>query len=180
MAIPQLTAQEQAEVAGLVAIYISSQRQAFRRQGIPLSAVQIAAMSAFFSPGLLDAARLLVLTDTRVQNPHFYPQLAARGFTNLPDFQQMAAITFNDVVVAHGPFSDGLLFHELVHVEQYRQLGVDHFAELYVRGFLTGDGYGGIPLEINAYELGDRFERNPDSKFSIQQEVATWIREDRF
>ena len=62
--------------------------------------------------------------------------LRTMGFPNLPDQSTMGAITFNDVVVSHEPFSSGLLFHELVHVEQYRQLGVPRFAELYVRGFL--------------------------------------------
>ena len=180
MGTPQLTAQEQGEVASLVAMYIAGQRQAFQPQGIPLSAAQMTAMNGFFRPELLHTTRLIVLTNARVQNPRFYPRLAALGFTNLPDFQEMAAITFKDVVVSHGPFSDGLLFHELVHVEQYRQLGVDRFAELYVRGFLTGGGYEGIPLEINAYELGERFERNPESKFSVEKEVAAWIRENRF
>jgi hypothetical protein len=42
------------------------------------------------------------------------------------------------VVVSHQPFNHGLLFHELVHVEQYRQLGIQQFANLYVRGFLRG------------------------------------------
>jgi hypothetical protein len=42
----------------------------------------------------------------------------------------------------------GLLFHELVHVEQYRQLGIPRFAELYVRGFLSGGGYGYKPCTI--------------------------------
>jgi hypothetical protein len=53
------------------------------------------------------------------------------GFNNLPDQSTMAAITFCDVVVSHESFSDGLLFHELVHVEQYRQLGISRFSELY-------------------------------------------------
>ncbi len=64
-----------------------------------------------------------------------FHQSAAHKFTktieqereNLPDQFAMAAITFCDVVVSHSPFSDGLLFHELVHVEQYRQLGVQGF-----------------------------------------------------
>jgi hypothetical protein len=30
--------------------------------------------------------------------------------------------------------------HELVHVEQYRQLGIPKFADLYVRGFLNAEG----------------------------------------
>jgi hypothetical protein len=99
---------------------------------------------------------------------------------NLPDFQQMTAITFNDVVVSHEAFSNGLLFHELVHVEQYRRLGVTRFADHYVRGFLAGAGYGGIPLEINAYDLGGRFEADPDHAFSVEDEVSAWISEKRF
>src|SRR5690349_24230460 len=55
-------------------------------------------------------------------------------------------------------FRSGVLFHEVVHAEQYRQLGLGRFAELYVRGFLSGGGYDGIPLEVNAYTLGTRFE----------------------
>jgi hypothetical protein len=91
----------------------------------------------------------------------------------------MSAITFSDVVVSHEQFTDGLLFHELVHVEQYQQLGIARFAELYVRGFLSGGGYDGIPLERNAYELGERFERNPEIQFSVADEVSRWIAEGR-
>ena len=98
------------------------------------------------------------------------------GFTNLPNFNTMAAVTFCDVVVSHQPFSDGLLFHELVHVEQYRQIGsITRFAELYVSGFLSGGGYNGIPLEINAYDLGSRFERSPQTRISVADEVGAWI-----
>src|SRR6266567_3326166 len=68
----------------------------------------------------------------------------------------------------------------LVHVEQYRQLGGLRFSELYVRGFLSGGGYDGIPLEVNAYALGRRFEGNPRQQFSVADEVARWVREDRF
>jgi hypothetical protein len=53
----------------------------------------------------------------------------------------------------HGDFSNGLLFHELVHVEQYRQLGIPRFSELCVRGFLNGGSYEAIPLEVSAYTL---------------------------
>ena len=61
----------------------------------------------------------------------------------------MAAVTFCDVVVSHQPFTYGLLFHELVHVEQYRQLGIPRFAELYVRGFLSGGWYDGLRFWTN-------------------------------
>jgi len=69
------------------------------------------------------------------------------------------------------PLTDGLLFHELVHVEQFHQLGIPWFSELYVRGFLSG-GYDGIPLELNAYALGRHFEAHPRRRFSVADVVA--------
>jgi hypothetical protein len=73
-----------------------------------------------------------------------------------------------------------LLFHELVHVEQYRQLGVPRFAELYVSGFLSSGSYEAIPLEVNAYALGARYENDSAQHFSVADEVSTWIAEGRF
>jgi hypothetical protein len=64
--------------------------------------------------------------------------------------------------------------------EQYRQLGIERFSELYVRGFVSGGGYDGIALEVNACELGSRFQGNPRRRFSVADEVARWVREDRF
>jgi hypothetical protein len=112
--------------------------------------------------------------------PPFYEMLRQMGLVNLPDFSTMVAVTFDDVVISHQPFTDGLLFHELVHVEQYRRLGIPRFAELYVRGFLTGGGYDGIPLELSAYLLEDRFESDPQTRFSVEDEVTAWIRQGRF
>jgi hypothetical protein len=43
--------------------------------------------------------------------------------------------------------------------EQYRQLGITRFSELSVRGFLNGGSYEAIPLDVNAYTLGGRFEQ---------------------
>lgn len=128
---------------------------------------------------VLDNVRVLVLQGERVPNPDFYPMLRGLGFNNLPDQSAMGAITFRDVVASHEPFSDGLLFHELVHVEQYRQLGVPGFSELYVRGFLNGGSYEAIPLEVNAYSLEDRFRRDPRRVFSVQAEVTQWLAEGR-
>lgn len=113
-------------------------------------------------------------------NPEFYPMLRDLGFNNLPDQSMMAAITFSDKVVSHVHFSNGLLFHELVHVEQYRQLGIPRFAELYVLGFVNGGSYEAIPLEVNAYALEGRYENNHAQHFSVAEQVAAWIAENRF
>jgi len=178
--MPQLSPETIQQVGAAVADYIMSQRNCFLNRCASLSGVQKSAMTGFFRADLLEGAKLLTLEKERIGNPEFYPMLKGIGFSNLPDFAWMAAVTFKNVVVSHEPFSDGLLFHELVHVEQYRQLGVPRFAELYVRGFLNGGGYDGIPLEINAYALGARFEAHPDQPFSVETEVASRIREGRF
>jgi hypothetical protein len=178
--IPRLTPEQIAKVSELVSQYVTTQRERYNPRAVPLSAEQRATMNGFFSPQLLEGTRLVVLQGERVANPDFYPMLRSLGFNDLPDQSTMAAITFSDVVVSHEPFSDGLLFHELVHVEQYRQLGVPHFSELYVRGFLNGGSHEAIPLEVNAYTLGGRFEKNPARQFSVADEVRNWVVEGKF
>jgi hypothetical protein len=177
---PQLTPEQITQISGLVSGYITAQRRKYVPRAVMLSAQQKAAVKAFFSPQLLERTRLLVLQGERVSNPDFYSMLKGLGFKNLPDWSGMAAITFSDVVVSHELFSDGLLFHELVHVEQYRQLGIEEFSNLYVRGFLKGGSYEAIPLEVNAYMLGGQFEANPAQQFSVENEVRSWIAEGRF
>jgi hypothetical protein len=80
----------------------------------------------------------------------------------------MVAITFSDVVVSHESFSDGLLFHELVHVEQYRQLGIPRFSELYVTGFPNGGSYDAIPL-------GSMRTRSAVALNKIPQGYSPWV-----
>jgi hypothetical protein len=180
MPTPKLTPDQITQVFGLVSQYISAQRQKYATRAIPLSNEQQAALTGFFSPEILDGTRLLVLRKERVANPDFYPMLKSMGFKNLPDQSGMGAITFCDVVVSREAFSNRLLFHELVHVEQYRQLGIPRFSELYVRGFLNGGSYEAIPLEVNAYTLEGRFESDPRRMFSIEDEVGRWATEGKF
>ncbi len=176
----QLTPEQVTQVTTFVTQYIADQRDRYAPNAVPLSPQQRDAVARFFSAQLLNTARVVVLRGERVSNPDFYPMLRSLGFRNLPDQSTMGAITFSDVVVSHQAFTDGLLFHELVHVEQYRQLGVPRFAELYVRGFLDGGSYDAIPLEVNAYTLGSRFEASPTHEFSVHDEVQDWITHGRF
>jgi hypothetical protein len=179
MATPKLTPDQIAQVSELVAGYISAQREKYAPRAVPLSAQQRAPLEPFFAREVIDSVRVLVLEGERVPNPDFYPMLRGLGFNNLPDQSAMGAITFCDVVVSHERFTAGLLFHELVHVEQYRQLGIRRFSELYVRGFLNGGSYEAIPLEVNAYSLEGRFRRDPRRTFSVQAEFGQWLAEGR-
>ena len=174
MAAPHLMPEQVAQLARWVAEYITVQRARYAPDAMRLTPAQWAAMEGFFSPDILNV-RLLTLQGERIQNPPFYPQLQAIGFRNLPDQSAMDAITFSDVVVSQVPVTNGLLFHELVHVEQYRQLGIAPFSELYVTGFLNGGGYDRIPLEVHAYRLGAQYEANPEHRFSVEDAVRDCI-----
>lgn len=176
----QLALARTLHVPAVAARYITTQRDKFSPQATPLNAVQKAAMAGYFSSQVLESTRITVLDGVRLRNPPFHRTLKRLGFSGLLDLSRISAITFDHIVISHEPLADGLLFHELVHVEQYRQLGIRRFAELYVRGFLAGGGYEGIPLEANAYELGGRFEANRQKQFCVAEEVAKWVREGRY
>lgn len=163
-----------------MARYIRAQRDKYRSTAQPLSQAQTARLSAYFDVSLLAGLRICSLDHGRIETPEFYAWLRTIGVSGLPDPAFVDAITFVDTVVAHRAVTDGLLFHELVHVEQYRQLGVDAFAESYVRGFLRSGAYALIPLECNAFELGERFENAGEPPFSVARAVAEWVERRRF
>ena len=60
---------------------------------------------------------------------------------------------------------------------QYVQLGTKGFAARYVKGFIQGGCYEGIPLEKNAYELESRFHQNQADVFSVFDEVRQRLEE---
>jgi len=162
------------QLTNMVEDYITSSRKKYAPQAVPMTDAQRNAMQPFFPAAVLDSARLCVLHGTRVSNPSMYAMAKMMGIRNLPDFADMAAITFVDVIVSHEEFTDTLLFHELVHVVQYAQLGPKEFAARYVNGFIKGGSYEGIPLEKNAYALEGRFSKNATQVFSVDDEVKQW------
>ena len=78
----------------------------------------------------------------------------------------VAAMTLGPVILLRRDHAgdEALLAHELVHVRQWRELGVGRFLWRYVgsyaRGRLSGLGhqraYEAIPLEVEARELAGR------------------------
>ncbi len=71
--------------------------------------------------------------------------------------------------------AEPLHFHELVHVIQWNVLGPERFLALYADG-LERFGYRNCPLEVMAYELQTRFEKDR-IPFDVQVEVAQRLRE---
>ena len=163
-----------AQLANMVEDYVTSSRKKYAPQAVPLTDAQRTAMQPFFSAAVLDSARLCILHGTRVSNPSMYTMAKMMGIRNLPDFADMIAITFVDVIVSHQEFTDGLLFHELVHVAQYSQMDIKKFASRFVNGFIHGGSYEEVPLEKMAHELESRFSQNAAETFSVDDEVRQW------
>jgi hypothetical protein len=155
-----------------VAAFIEEQRRIDLPLAHSLNKAERAPLAVHFPDDVLDSTHFVRVRS--LNNPPFYSELERMGFTNLPQFRQMAAITFVDVVVAQVDFTPALLFHELVHVVQYRQLGLAKFAELYVRGFLETGEYLSIPLERVAYHLEDMFRLRPDLRIEVEKQATSF------
>lgn len=155
-----------------VAAFIEDQRCIHLPLGHPLNEGDRAQLTVHFPSEVLDSTRFVRVRS--LNNPPFYSELVRMGFANLPQFRQMAAITFVNVVVAQVDFTPALLFHELIHVVQYRQLGLAKFAELYVRGFLETSEYLSIPLERVAYHLEDMFRLRPDLRIDVEKQATSF------
>ena len=138
MPLPKLSAKQVSQLTDWVAIYIADQRSHFLGRAKPIPSDQLIILRAFFPEDILRAAKV---ARGRASEPRFYCKLRDMGISNAPPFSDMAGITFEDVIVHVEPLETSLLFHELVHAVQYKHLGLDRFAERYVRGFLTSGSY---------------------------------------
>lgn len=156
--------------------WVRDQRARHRPVGRALSANEKTKLAPFFENEILDDVRP---SDVPViQNPPFYAALSARGIPIPLDFTLMSGITSDDTILMSqlcpvAPASQlGLLFHELVHVVQFRRAGIEGFVERYVLGWAENNfSYERIPLEVQAYALDARFSGQPVSGFSVRAEV---------
>ena len=137
---------------------------------------EIAALKPFVPVEVLATVRLASVPV--IQNPPFYADLKKVGIEVLLDFRQMTGITFVDTVLISqsAPVAPPewlpLLFHELVHVLQYQELGLDRFVQVYVLGWAAGGfRYEDIPLERDAYELDAKFRSAPGEPFDARVAV---------
>jgi hypothetical protein len=136
-------------------------------------------MQPFFGEHVLDVARVQHVAF--IENPDFYAGLETTGIPPPIDFREMEGITFVDTILVseawhpYNPPQLGLVFHELVHVVQYGALGVADFIDRYVGGWAKwGKVYRKIPLERHAYAVQERFERDPNRGFDVEEIVRTF------
>ena len=139
--------------------WVAVRRARYRAAGREIDGADRAVLARYFGAALLDSVRVAVVD--RIENVALYGLMKSRRFVPL-DLTLVSGMAFDDTVVMtrgawNGPRRMSTLFHELVHVAQYRRLGVRGFCREYVRGWLKG-GYFGCWLEEEAYEMQGRFD----------------------
>lgn len=171
--------------------WIRAQAATYGARATALPSVVASAFRPFFGADA-DRARWVL---AHIENPPFYPELLERGAdpTELLNFAAgMDGFTFETTIVIRPDIPPSpaslmpLLFHELVHVVQYRLLGVEAFAERYIDGWQAGRArfhddparrYVSIPLELMAYELQARYTAAPAEVFAVEPIVRERLKQ---
>jgi hypothetical protein len=130
----------------------------------PVASFGFSRLPDYYEAQLLASSKAVVVSRVPM------PPLSAMGLDRFRDFEQMDAggITYLNTyfVRADQSHSESLHFHELVHVLQWRLFGPEKFLAFYADG-LKRFGYRKSPLEVMAYNLQDRFEREAQP-FSVE------------
>lgn len=175
-----MTVSQQLALCGMMLgapAWLGHRRRLYRPAAHPLRGHEIAGLEPFFDADTLRDVRIARVEQFRPWP--FEESLRRVGFGGLLWSNAVAGIALVDTVVIVLPAAHqhripplSLLFHELVHIEQYRHLGMRGFLRHYLGGWLaTGRSYEDIPLEVQAYELTDRYDADPAQPFSVTAEV---------
>lgn len=174
-----------AELAALTeesVLWLKQQRTGFLPSGTPLSIIQKTNLSSFFTSEILDAVRIVNLSQTgkTIPYPPFYERVRAGGSRLVPDFAHMAAMPFIDVAVFNKEPTLRTIFHTLVHVAQFSLVGLETCMQYYFRALNDSGLWMVIPFEQQAYQMDARYTRNPTDFFSVEEEIREWLRCGRY
>jgi hypothetical protein len=169
-----------AEMISGVAAYMRQERNLYFPASELLAPAWRTAVQPYFSKTLLDTVRTVILKGARIPPPPFYSEAVALSSGHFPDFVHLASVTYLDIIVFHDEIAPRSLFHGLVHAAQMVLLGMDRYADLYVRGFVKSRSWIAIPLEAQAYQLDARFAMSSTAIFSVDDEVKSWSVQGRY
>ena len=139
-----------------IKIWIDQTLTNYSHAATPVSHSTFVRLQDHYPDALLQRATVVVVP----QIP--FPPVSQIGLTEFAAMESMplAGVTYKDTFfVRVGEQTDGLYFHELVHVVQWDRLGVDNFLLAYAIGLLQ-HGYQQSPLEQMAYQLQASFDQH--------------------
>jgi len=134
--------------------WIHDTLQKHKANEVVVSTLGFRRLGKHFPKVILDQAKVVVVPEIPI------PPLRDLGLPEFSDFENMNldGITYKDTYFIQGSNqSEGLHFHELVHVVQWRRLGENNFLLAYGAG-LYQFGYKNSPLERMASDLQSEFE----------------------
>lgn len=166
------------QAVGWLSTYLNQQRDNYAPIASPLSREWKDRLWPYFSADLLNHVRVVELRGARVAIPEFFSQARALGFEP-PEITHMDSLTFVDVVAFNEELTDRSLFHALVHAVQVRILGLERYAELWVRSFIRTRAHFTVPLEVHAFSLASKF-MHPGERFSVEDHVMRWTLDERY
>jgi len=159
--------------------YLRAQRQYYSPVASPLPDESKARMGPHFAARLLERVRIIELRGARLPVPEFFASVRALGFEP-PEITHMDSITYVDLIAFNQRLSERPLVHALVHVVQIEVLGLERYAELWVHGFLKTRAHFTVPLEVHAFSLSSKFLRPTRERFSVEDEVLSWVTHARY
>jgi hypothetical protein len=167
--IPTMTpAQFQAAYALLIA-WMEETNRSYAPEARSAAALGFPRLARYFPAGVLASAKVVHLDTLPL------PALASMGLGDFAQFLQgdLNGITYLDTIyIKTSQAADAaLLFHEMIHVLQWRLLGPERFLALYAEG-LARSGYRKSPLEDMAYRAQGRF-KSSDETFDAEAFVRT-------
>jgi hypothetical protein len=132
-------------------------------------------MQAYFEPETLNTARIAETDE--IEEPSFVGRWREQGIPELLNPRHLAGIVFVDTIVIAGKVPHqgsrwlSLLFHELVHVAQWRLITPERMIRVYMEGWASnGFDYHRIPVEVQAYGLQREFDSKAPA-FSVEDRV---------
>ncbi len=162
-----MTPQEFEGVFPAVLDWIQQTLLAHKNLARPIASKNFKHLPLYFSPAQIAAAKFVIVERVPV------PPLSSIGLSRFKEFERgdYDGITYLDTYFLRRPGADneGLHFHEMIHVVQWRVLGARRFVAMYADG-LEAFGYRNSPLEKMAYDAQDSFDRA--ERFDAEKLVA--------
>jgi hypothetical protein len=177
---PQITAEQVAQGIRWIAGYLRQQRDTYLPRARALDSQIRTRVAPYFPAPLLETVRIVELDGDRLALPNFFAEARGLGFDSLPDIPHMDSLTFLEVIVFNENLSERALFHALVHTVQIQILGLERYAELWLRAFLKTRAHFTVPLEVHAFSLASKFLRPGEQKFSVEAQVMHWAAADLY
>jgi len=151
--------------------WINNTLNYYKPQLKPLNAFGFSRIPEYFSKEALNAAKVVIVD--RVPNMPLYSEW---GIVELKDFENreyQGENYIDTIFIQSGHLSEHLLFHELVHLIQWRQMGIEKFLIAYGLEQIKC-GYPKGPLEGMAYGFEEAFKQT-SQPFQVEDALRPHI-----